>query len=155
MMTTALAAALLLPIAAQDAAKAAAPLKPWTLLVYGGADNNADGPIQHFLDGVRKAIDGDPGIDLVVYIDRSTVRFDGNERETPWMLRVTEIFRKQSDRWIRLHRHADLSSATATCIRASAIRSTRCASATRFPMRTARCTAHCSMQVCLPRSTSR
>src|SRR6188768_3173826 len=79
MLTTALAAALLLPIAAQDSAKSGAPLKPWTLLVYGGADNNADGPIQHFLDGVRKAIDGDPGIDLVVYIDRSKGFSHGTE----------------------------------------------------------------------------
>ena len=79
MLTTALAAALLLPIAAQDGAKSGTPQKPWTLLVYGGADNNADGPIQRFLDGVRKAIDGDPGIDLVVYIDRSKGFSQGTE----------------------------------------------------------------------------
>jgi clostripain len=79
MLTTALAAALLFPIAAQDAAKQAAPLKPWTLLVYGGADNNADGPIQEFLDGVRKAFDGDPGMELVLYIDRSDKFSDGAE----------------------------------------------------------------------------
>lgn len=44
---------------------------PWTILVYGGADNNADGPILEFLDGVRAAIDDDPGIDLLLLIDRS------------------------------------------------------------------------------------
>lgn len=44
---------------------------PWTILVYGGADNNADGPILGFLDGVRAAIDDDPGIDLLLLIDRS------------------------------------------------------------------------------------
>jgi ketosteroid isomerase-like protein len=54
---------------------------------------------------VRSIVEGD--LAVVVYIDRSTVRFDGSERETPWMLRVTEIFRKHSDGWVRLHRHAD------------------------------------------------
>jgi clostripain len=47
------------------------PLRPWTVLVYGGADNNADGPILEFLDGVRKAIDDDPGIELLLLLDRS------------------------------------------------------------------------------------
>jgi clostripain len=45
--------------------------RPWTILVYGGADNNADGPILEFLDGVRKAIDDDPGIELLLLLDRS------------------------------------------------------------------------------------
>jgi clostripain len=45
--------------------------RPWTLLVYGGADNNADGPILEFLDDVRKAIDDDPGIELLLLLDRS------------------------------------------------------------------------------------
>ncbi|MEQ1894786.1 MAG: clostripain-related cysteine peptidase, partial [Planctomycetota bacterium] len=55
-------------------APAAAPtgaLHPWTVLVYGGADNNADGPILEFLDQVRKAIDDDPGIELLLLLDRS------------------------------------------------------------------------------------
>lgn len=45
--------------------------RPWTVLVYGAADNNADGPILHFLDSVRKALDDDPGVDLLLLIDRS------------------------------------------------------------------------------------
>lgn len=48
-----------------------APLRPWTILVYGGADNNADGPILRFLDSVRKAIDDDPGLELLLLLDRS------------------------------------------------------------------------------------
>src|SRR5262245_56331461 len=52
-------------------AQEAKPLKPWTILVYGGADNNADGPILFFLDQVRKAIDDDPGIELLLLLDRS------------------------------------------------------------------------------------
>ena len=43
----------------------------------------------------------------MVYIDRSMVRFDDLEVEHPWMLRVTEIFRKTPDGWTRVHRHAD------------------------------------------------
>jgi clostripain len=53
------------------AQQAAQPLRPWTILVYGGADNNADGPILGFLDDVRKAIDDDRGIELLLWIDRS------------------------------------------------------------------------------------
>src|SRR5881396_2269744 len=53
------------------AQQAAQPQRPWTILVYGGADNNADGPILEFLDDVRKAIDDDPGIELLLLIDRS------------------------------------------------------------------------------------
>jgi ketosteroid isomerase-like protein len=54
---------------------------------------------------VRAIVEGD--LVVVAYIDRSTVRFDGSDREGPWMLRVTEVFRKQGDKWVRLHRHAD------------------------------------------------
>jgi len=56
--------------AVQEGAASSAP-RPWTILVYGGADNNADGPILSFLDSVRKAIDDDPGIELLLFIDRS------------------------------------------------------------------------------------
>ncbi len=45
--------------------------RPWTLMIYGAADNNADGPILHFLDTVRKALDDDPGMELVLFLDRS------------------------------------------------------------------------------------
>lgn len=48
-----------------------APERPWTLLVYGAADNNADGPILGFLDSVRAALDDDPGMELILWLDRS------------------------------------------------------------------------------------
>lgn len=48
-----------------------ADARPWTVLVYGAADNNADGPIQEFLDGLRQALDDDPGVELVVFLDRA------------------------------------------------------------------------------------
>jgi clostripain len=53
-------------VAQSDSAK-----RPWTILVYGAADNNADGPILEFLKKVRVAIDDDPGIELLLFIDRS------------------------------------------------------------------------------------
>ena len=45
--------------------------RPWTLLLYGAVDNSADDPFVAFTDQVRRAIDDDPGIELVVLIDRS------------------------------------------------------------------------------------
>jgi ketosteroid isomerase-like protein len=54
---------------------------------------------------VRAIVEGD--LAVVVYVDRSTVRFEGSDDEGPWILRVTEVFRKQDGKWIRLHRHAD------------------------------------------------
>ncbi len=64
----------MLPIAlalASFAGSPAEPERPWTFLVYGAADNNADGPILEFLDTVREALDDDPGVELVLFLDRS------------------------------------------------------------------------------------
>jgi len=58
---------LAMPILAQDAG----PERPWTLMIYGAADNNAHGPIIDFLDSIRTALDDDPGMELIVFIDRS------------------------------------------------------------------------------------
>jgi len=61
----------LLASAALASPPAVAVERPWTFLVYGAADNNADGPILEFLDTVREALDDDPGVELVLFIDRS------------------------------------------------------------------------------------
>src|SRR5262249_43974679 len=45
--------------------------RPWTILLYGAVDNSADDPFVAFTDQVRRAIDDDPGLDLVLFIDRS------------------------------------------------------------------------------------
>lgn len=71
----ALGTSLVLPTSAQSSNEKASneqatPERPWTLLVYGAADNNADGPILGFLDEVRKALDDDPGMELVLFLDR-------------------------------------------------------------------------------------
>ncbi len=71
-MLSLLAAALgSLLLQAPTAAASPTPVRPWTVLVYGGADNNADGPILDFLQQVRTAIDDDPGIELLLLLDRS------------------------------------------------------------------------------------
>ena len=54
---------------------------------------------------IRSIVEGN--LAVVVYIDRSTVRFDGSDHESPWMLRVSEVFRREGMTWVRLHRHAD------------------------------------------------
>src|SRR5258708_7145869 len=52
-------------------ARRAQRLRPWTVMVYGAVDNSADGGIIEFLDYVRAAIDDDPGVELLLLIDRS------------------------------------------------------------------------------------
>ncbi len=56
---------------ARNPADDAKPMKPWTILVYGAADNSADGPVIAFMNQVRRAIDDDPGIELLFFIDRN------------------------------------------------------------------------------------
>ena len=70
-----------LPVVAQRPSSAAQDQKqasrgedskrPWTLLLYGAVDNSADDPFVAFTDQVRRAIDDDPGVELVLFIDRS------------------------------------------------------------------------------------
>ncbi len=49
---------------------AAPPERAWTLLVYGAADNNADGHFFEFLNDLRGAIADDPALELVTFVDR-------------------------------------------------------------------------------------
>src|SRR5687767_1109309 len=44
---------------------------PWTLLIYGAVDNDANDPFVEFLNQARRGLDNDPGIELLVFIDRS------------------------------------------------------------------------------------
>src|SRR5215510_2815384 len=66
-----LSAILLISLISLLGAKSAASKRPWTILLYGAADNSADKYFIEFTDKVRRAIDNDPGIELVMFIDRN------------------------------------------------------------------------------------
>jgi hypothetical protein len=47
------------------------------------------------------------GVAWLVMIERGTVQFEGHEAPRHWDLRVTEVFERRGDEWVRVHRHAD------------------------------------------------
>src|SRR5262245_13671468 len=67
-----IAGVLLLAPSALGDTKPADSKRAWTILLYGAVDNSADDPFVKFTDQVRRAIDDDPGIELLLFIDRST-----------------------------------------------------------------------------------
>ncbi len=75
--------------------------RPWTVLIYGAADNNADGPILRFLDSVRQAIDDDPGLDVLLFIDRSE-RFSKDARSLGEDFTGARLYRLRRDTAERL-----------------------------------------------------
>ncbi len=56
----------------------AAEERPWTFLIYAAADNNADGPVIEFVDRVSEAWNEDPGIEIVMFIDRHGRYYNGD-----------------------------------------------------------------------------
>lgn len=44
---------------------------------------------------------------VLVMIERNQVIFEGRSEPHTWALRTTQVFRRDGNRWIRLHRHAD------------------------------------------------
>lgn len=44
---------------------------------------------------------------VLVMIERNEVTFAGRDAAQPWVLRTTQVFRRDGERWLRLHRHAD------------------------------------------------
>ncbi len=82
-------------------------LRPWTILVYGAADNNADGPILFFLDSVRKAIDDDPGIELLLFLDRHE-KFSDDAEMLGEDFAGTRLYRLRRDSAERLSGAAEL-----------------------------------------------
>jgi clostripain len=70
MSATAFLALSCLPLVPAAGARQAEPPRPWTMLWYAAADNNCDGPVLELLDSARKALDDDPGFELLVLVDR-------------------------------------------------------------------------------------
>jgi hypothetical protein len=54
---------------------------------------------------LRAFADGD--LLVLVMIERNRVLFDGRREPHDWTLRTTQVFRRDGNRWVRLHRHAD------------------------------------------------
>jgi len=77
------------------------PDRPWTFLVYGAADNNADGPILRFLDDLRRALDDDPGMELVLFLDRHE-KFSDDEKLLGANFTGGRLFRIRKDSAERL-----------------------------------------------------
>jgi clostripain len=67
----ALISVLLISMSSLFGAKSGSSKPAWTILLYGAVDNSADDPFVEFTDKVRRAIDDDPGIELILFIDRS------------------------------------------------------------------------------------
>lgn len=44
---------------------------------------------------------------VLVMVERCAVVFEGHDLPQPWVLRTTQVFRRDGERWQRLHRHAD------------------------------------------------
>jgi ketosteroid isomerase-like protein len=44
---------------------------------------------------------------VLVLVETNQVKFDGFDTPRPWTLRTTQVFRREGDHWLRLHRHAD------------------------------------------------
>jgi hypothetical protein len=54
---------------------------------------------------VRSIASGD--LVVLVMMERNQVTFAGRTEPHAWTLRTTQVFRRDGDRWVRLHRHAD------------------------------------------------
>jgi hypothetical protein len=44
---------------------------------------------------------------VLIMIERNHVAFEGRSELHDWTLRTTQVFRRDGDHWVRLHRHAD------------------------------------------------
>jgi len=47
------------------------------------------------------------GLLVLVMIERNQVNFEGRTEPHAWTLRTTQVFRRDRNHWVRLHRHAD------------------------------------------------
>jgi clostripain len=85
--------AAILPALAQESR----PAPGWTFMVYAAVDNDAeeDGNFFAFLDGVRAAFADDPGMEIVLFIDRST-KYSSNATSLGEDFADTRLYRVRS-----------------------------------------------------------
>src|SRR5262245_5905219 len=78
-------------------AQTTTPARPWTFLIYAAVDNDAeaDGNFFAFLDGVRRAFADDRGMEIVLFIDRST-RYSTNATSLGEDFADTRLYRIRS-----------------------------------------------------------
>jgi ketosteroid isomerase-like protein len=69
------------------------------------AANAATEKVSATFEVIKTIVEGD--MIVVVGIERSVVSFEGEAEPHPWVLRSTQVFRKDTNSWVRLHRHAD------------------------------------------------
>src|SRR3954452_2392091 len=79
----------------------------------GGVQAVQQGAISHFAGGASDvesellhAMVSDD-LAVLVMIERSQVQLKGYDEPQPWLLRVTQVFRREADEWRSVHRHAD------------------------------------------------
>jgi len=56
-------------------------------------------------DVVKVVVEGE--LVVVAAVERNSVRFEGEAEPRTWILRTTQVFRREQGKWLRLHRHAD------------------------------------------------
>ena len=69
-----------------------------------GAANLKDGSVRRVEEVSRYST---PELGYVVQLERTQARLPDSENMTPFVLRVTMIFRREGDTWKVAHRHAD------------------------------------------------
>jgi hypothetical protein len=79
---------------------------------YSGVRPLQERAISHFEGGTDASIElvqamVSDDMACLVTIERSMVKFKGRDEPLPWVLRVTQVYRRQGDEWRRVHRHAD------------------------------------------------
>lgn len=109
LLAAAVAALLSISVASQHnkEARGEGARRPWTILLYAAVDNSADDPLVAFTDQVRRAIDDDPGVELVLLIDRS----DRHRKRATFLgddFTGTRLYRVKKDSVERLSGGTDL-----------------------------------------------
>lgn len=85
---------------------------------FGGATVGATAATPGQRRAVAQFVSGSGSVELInsgvsanvawlVMIERARVMFVGHDHDCRWDLRVTEVFERRGEDWVRVHRHAD------------------------------------------------